>query len=362
MLRKIRVVTLMLCLSLGSQVHALEIILNDVNPAGSDPAALAAFEEAAAIWESIFSDDVTVRIDVTFETLPPGVLGGTSRNFVDTVDYSVYRDALIADALSADDAAAVASLAAGPTFDYMIEDLDGSGTTYSVTDQFGTSALNSFLDVNTATLKAVGLLDPHDISVEDASIAFSDSFNFDFDRSDGIAADAFDFVGVAAHEIGHALGFISGVDFLDFFTGPDGVGYIDFGPFDIDSLIGLPFGIATPLDLFRYSAEGQRDLTLGAFGTPYYSLDNGLTTLGTFSTGSFNGDGRQASHWQDDLGLGIMDPTAGFGEFLMISALDISSFDVIGWDIEVPEPGTIGLLVLGLLAVAATRRRRAVIT
>jgi hypothetical protein len=38
------------------------------------------------------------------------------------------------------------------------------------------------------------------------------------------------------------------------------------------------------------------------------------TDTAGFSTGKTFGDGPQASHWKDSLGLGMMDPTAGTGE------------------------------------------------
>jgi hypothetical protein len=41
------------------------------------------------------------------------------------------------------------------------------------------------------------------------------------------------------------------------------------------------------------------------------------TNLALFSTGLYQGDGNQASHWKDDVltgsFIGIMDPTAGLG-------------------------------------------------
>ena len=36
-----------------------------------------------------------------------------------------------------------------------------------------------------------------------------------------------------------------------------------------------------------------------------------------------------------------MNPTAGTGELLSISSLDIQAVDVIGWNVAVPEPLTI---------------------
>jgi hypothetical protein len=107
------------------------------------------------------------------------------------------------------------------------------------------------------------------------------------------------------------------------------------------------------------------------------------------------GDGYQASHWKDDLGLGIMDPTAAPGERLSISALDIEAMDVVGWNLGpsagassvavspdnsstgggqdgfgmtglwdeavVPEPGTVFMIasaVMGFAGIAARRVRR----
>ena len=68
------------------------------------------------------------------------------------------------------------------------------------------------------------------------------------------------------------------------------------------------------------------------------------------------GDGRQASHWKDNLGLGVMDPTAATGETLVAGPNDFIAFDAIGWDL-VPEPSAMMLGCAGLLA-AFTRRRR----
>ncbi|MFH7813512.1 NF038122 family metalloprotease, partial [Acetobacter lovaniensis] len=75
----------------------------------------------------------------------------------------------------------------------------------------------------------------------DGSITFSSAFAFDFDPTDGIEANSFDFIGVAIHEIGHALGFVSGVDTYDGRTSP--------GSTNLSSLEGSV--VASQLDLFR---------------------------------------------------------------------------------------------------------------
>ena len=136
---------------------------------------------------------------------------------------------------------------------------------------------------------------------------------------------AYDFVGVAAHEIGHALGFFSDVDRLDY-----------YGSTVWDALITEDYYLPTTLDLFRFTslsaAYGLRDFTAGA-REQFFSIDGGETDLGAFSTGRYLGDGHQASHWRDDQGHGIMDPTFGRGEAATISDLDLTAFDVIGYDL-----------------------------
>jgi hypothetical protein len=90
----------------------------------------------------------------------------------------------------------------------------------------------------------------------------------------------------------------------------------------------------------------------------YFSLDGGLTLGPLFSDGQYFGDARQASHWKDSLGIGIMDPTVAPGELLAISQNDVRALDVIGWDIATPEPGAGGLLAAGLTVLAIRLRRR----
>ena len=65
----------------------------------------------------------------------------------------------------------------------------------------------------------------------------------------------------------------------------------------------------------------------------YFSLDGGVTKIASFSTGSVQGDGQQASHWKDLLGLGTLDPTAVSGELQTFTDLDAIGFDVIGWNL-----------------------------
>src|SRR5690606_12608798 len=94
------------------------------------------------------------------------------------------------------------------------------------------------------------------------------------------------------------------------------------------------FAVMNTLDLFRYSTASNANNALSAHqgDDAKFSIDGGTTFITDFARGPFDGDGRQASHWQDFLGIGIMDPTFGAGEFGIIKNQDIQAFDVIGWD------------------------------
>lgn len=332
-----------------------------------------AFTQAAAIWSSVLADNVTVNLTVGTAALGPTILAQADSTSV-RYSYSTTRNALVADATSSNDAIATANLQAGPNLRLLINGTannpNGSGSLTPYLDNTGdnTNQVNmTRANAKALSLGSGGLLNTSLASgcttlACDGYIAFNTtSFNWDLDPTNGITAGLFDFVGIAVHEIGHALGFISGVDVLD--TNSPGA-----GPYLDDQ-----FTYVAPLDFFRCSSASAAlsalDWTAGTnTGTRLFSLNGCATSLASFSTGRILGDGQQASHWKDNLGLGIMDPTSAPGEQLTITPLDLTAFDVIGWNlastptvsaptVATPAPASALVFAFGLAGLGLARRR-----
>ena len=305
---------------------------------GTSAQAQAGFIAAANRWSALFNDNVTIRLDVGTQSMGSGVLGFASPN-TSVKSYTDVRGALVADRKSADDFSSAGTLGGGSTFSALTNRFSnnpagaGSLTTFTTNLQF--------MELNTANQKVLGIYTGSSAAF-DAQIRFNSNFNFDFDPTNGISGGQYDFVGVATHEIGHALGFVSGVDYVD--------SNVSSGH------TSTQFAWASTLDLFRYSASGVRHL--GAGNTlKYFSVDGGATNAGAqYATGLNFGDGNQASHWKDNLGIGIFDPTGAPGELLNISSFDIQALDVIGYDV-VPEPATLAALGIGVATLLRRRRK-----
>ena len=195
-----------------------------------------------------------------------------------------------------------------------------------------------------ANFKALGFTGiDEQFGPSDATITFSTGFYFDFDNRDGVLPGHFDFETVAAHEIGHALGFVSSVDQVDALLDAGTTGVINPSILDLFRFEGgdSPANPQTTDDFLTFGRSllpggvTQLDQILEGFGGDAEVL---------LSTGVTQGDQQQASHLKDNRGLGLLDPTLGRGETVAISDNDLRVLDLLGYDIVVPEPATALLL------------------
>jgi len=350
------------------------------------------FNIAAAYWGSVLSNNATINLGVSFAALAPNIIGSTGST---RADYSVrnWENRVNASKSSStlDQKAVLPTLnaAGGASFISSGVAADGNDDTADVDFIRGDTTSSKMLYLNTSVIKAIGgNINPNTV---DGNVTFSSNFAFDFNPTNGISAGTFDFIGVAIHEIGHALGFVSGVDFLDVYGYPNGAAAGTLGYSLNDT------SIYSSLDMFRYSKDpeglvrgngGVLDLSVGT--ESYFSIDGGATALfdNEFSTGRYNGDGQQASHWKDAAGanrcgpqLGVMDPTFCFGQMGEVTALDLAAYDAMGWNIAfdvlknptylassadiyrtfaaaVPEPASWLTMILGFGAIGGVLRHR----
>lgn len=338
---------------------------------GTDPVTAmkitAAMTAAGSKWSGSLADPITVKITVDLDGSLPSTAFAAAVGAKLPTSFTSVKSALGADALpfSATDTSAVASLQPGPKIEALTQDTSAPGPSPGIRlGGASTGIWNSTLAVTRPNLKALGLLPGTDGAAgADGLLKFNPTkfAMVDFTRGDGITAGLFDFTGIAIHELGHLMGFSSGVDEVDF--------HGDSAPAGPADLTGT--AIFSVLDLYRYRSDtlaAPSQPPTGAvndwrFGPPagpsekpYFSVDEGVTTIAAFSTGAVNGDGKQASHFATGV-AGIMNPGFAPGAEFNPTGIDVAAMDAIGWNI-VPEPSS-ALLLLGTLALAAARRRRA---
>ncbi len=334
------------------------------------------FKIAAKYWESVLTNNATLNFNVGFSNLGPGILGSTGSalyTYLPIADYYALLGATGTSALDTQALANLSPLSGTDSVTVRVPEYFDPGNLSGVAEA-GTriapdnNYISQTIALSLANLKSLVNVFQDEV---DAQIQFSNQFNFDFNPTDGITPGSYDFIGVAVHEMGHALGFISGADDFNYSTGID---------FPVDE-----FWWGYGADMFRYSAPGVLDWTFGT--NSYFSIDGGATAYldGLFSTGEVFGDGWQASHWKEPASQGctdfrgIMNPYICNGKGDSVTALDLALFDAIGWNttidvagtpgyafstadmynaFAVPEPTGLALMLAGFGAMGAAMRRQ----
>ena len=307
-----------------------------------------AFEIAGEFWSQHLADNTTINILVEMtDYLPENVIGGALPGIEDNVRYEDFRYQLEQDITSDIDS----------LINYNQQDETDKFTGYfsSQYEEDGYKVDNNeYMKMTRANAKALNIIDPHDNGL-DGYILMRDldgeddgilnNLRWHYDYSDNpIANDSLDFLSVAIHEIGHVLGFISGLDQADWLAGKRDVNEGNEDDYYSDLVGNL--NNATPVDMLRFSqasyeqsGDGENWIDMSLGGNAYLSFTgSGGTPIAYFATGEsqdLGGDGYQASHWKrQDNALGIMDPVLATGQRREITELDIQLFDGIGWNIR----------------------------
>jgi hypothetical protein len=239
----------------------------------------AAFGTAVQLFEDLYTNNATIKITMYMGPAGPfsgGISLGMSEFLLFDFNYSQITNALFTHRASLADTNSVASL---PAIDPV-----GNGTNWLVP---------------LAEARVLGLISLNNTN-EDGAVGFATNVTYTFDPNNRSVPGEFDFIGVAEHEISEVLGRCT---------------------------FGLE-GDYVPYDLFRFTNNAERNFDPDATGV-YFSVDNGLTPLKFFYTNASFGD---IQDWLRGATPDAYDTSASSGHLLPISAADITSLDVLGYN------------------------------
>jgi len=193
---------------LGSKLPAAALKINLTYGASVTAEQKEAAELAALIWEHYITDDITVNIHMDMSELRWGKMGAAIPNLRNNIHYDQFRIAAEEEAKLAGQNTYVL-----PTF---INPMDGLASGYKAIyrdlNRTSLEANYSEILITSANAEALGF-NFNSSSVLHGYIQLNSRYNWSYKYAEGtVDNNKFDFTSVVLHEIGHNLGFISGID------------------------------------------------------------------------------------------------------------------------------------------------------
>jgi len=317
--RQMALAALGMLLLAGSPARAISIVVTydpSVNPTET-----AAFNAAVGLLDGLYSNNITVRVDVNFSGSCSGTCLGQTSESLYGVTYGSWLAAMGSDA------------AANPSNTYLAAGYASLPASNPLSDP-GHPNPSDYVAITGPNARALGLLGPSPSA--DATLSFNTSVSWYF----GLGAPGgaqYDFVNVAEHELDEVLGI--GTELNPGFPAP---------------------GIYMAEDYFRYASAGVRGSSTNPASLAYFSYNGGGTLVAPFNqgpTGDINdwGYGCGTPHPQNAFTCTgtVATYNTGSPEFAVLSTL--------GYDgATVPEPATWVLVLATLVFGGGLRLRRAI--
>ncbi len=264
----------------------------------------AMINRAIAIYESLFSDPITIQIRFRYATTGPdgsplshGLVSQSDTTIYTSISWNTYISALRADARTSNDNIANASLPG--------------------------NALSPNIRPTSANGRAVGLNTPPAMFANgtvgqggpyDGIVTLNSSRPFQFSRP--VNGNSFDAQRITEHEIDEVIG--------------------------LGSRIGDNSSNLNPQDLFSWSSSGHRNIT--SSGTRYFSINGGVTNIVGFNQdpdGDF-GDWLSAPCPQANPYVQNAFSCTGQSSDIGATSPEGINLDVIGYDLTQPSPTSLG--------------------
>lgn len=249
---------------------------------GNAAAVEGAISNAIQAFTSVYTNSATINITFYWGATGPfsgGISLGESITQLRGYTYNQIVNALSAKRATANDSNAVASLPAS--------DPTGTGPWW----------------VPRAQAKALGMsgINAND-STMDGQVGFASGMSYTFDPNNRAVPGAYDFIGVAEHEISEVMG----------------------------RLYLMNNGISgyAPYDLFHFTGSGVRNLSVNGANV-YFSVDNGVTSLKNFFTNANQGD---IQDWLSSASPDAFDAFASSGHLEPLSTADYIAMDILGYN------------------------------